>query len=228
KHDETELLGFLAYDDKSDKKMPAILVAPDWSGKNEFACNKAKILADMGYLGFALDMYGQGRIGSTVDEKKALMEPLINDRAFLRDRVRSAYDAVLAMPQVDKNHIAIIGFCFGGLCALDLARSGADLKGAVSFHGLLNKPEPLKVENIKAKILVLHGYEDPSVSPEQVNLFCQEMQDADVDWQIHMYGQVQHAFTNPQAHDVQAGLVYNPLAAKRSWQAMSNFFQEIF
>ncbi len=186
------------------------------------------MLAEMGYLGFALDMYGQGRTGITTHEKKALMEPLVNDRALLRDRVNAAYDALVGMSEVDSERIAIMGFCFGGLCSLDFARSGADIKGAVSFHGVLSRPAQLKLKPIKAKILVLHGYNDPMVPPEQVNEFCHEMTEAQADWQVHMYGHVQHSFTNPEAHDSHAGLVYNAQADQRSWLAMSNFLQEIF
>jgi dienelactone hydrolase len=227
-HGEQELHGFLAYDNSNDTPRPAVIVAHDWSGRSEFVCNKAKLLAKMGYLSFALDMYGHGRIGITTDEKKALMDPFVNDRLLLSDRLRSAYDAVIGMSEVDSNRVAIIGFCFGGLCALDLARSGVDIKAAVSFHGLLNKPVDLKTSPINAKILALHGYDDPLVSPAQVNEFCQEMNEANADWQIHTYGNVQHAFTNPDAHDPHSGLMYNEDAAKRSWNAMTQLFQEIF
>lgn len=225
--EEQELRGFLAYDPSISGPRPTVLVVHDWSGRNEFACNKAKLLAQMGYVGFAVDMYGQGQLGSTIEEKKALMTPLISNQALLRRRMEAALTAVCSMTEVDPNRMAIIGFCFGGLCALELARSGANIKGAVSFHGLLNKPGNIKSESIKAKILVLHGYADPMVPPEQVHAFCQEMTEAKLDWQIHMYGNVQHAFTNPEAHDSQLGTVYNEVAAQRSWQAMTNFFQEI-
>lgn len=228
-HDnEQELLGFVAYDNSVAGPRPAVLVVHDWSGRNEFACDKAQLLAQMGYLGFAVDMYGQGKLGSTTEEKKELMHPLISDQAFLRRRVQAGLKAVLSMPEIDRERIAIIGFCFGGLCALELARSGADLKGVVSFHGLLHQPGNLKSESIQAKILVLHGYGDPMVKPDQVHAFCKEMTEANVDWQMHMYGHVQHAFTDPNAHDSQLGTIYNPVAAQRSWQAMTNFLQEIF
>ncbi len=224
---EQEFIGFLAYDDSIDTPRPAVLVAHDWSGRNEFACEKAKMLAKMGYVAFALDLYGNARLGETNDEKMALMQPLANDRGLLRDRVRAAFDALIGMSEVDINRVAIIGFCFGGMCALDLARSGADIKGAVSFHGLLDAPD-LKPQPIKAKVLALHGYEDPLVKHELVHVFCEEMTAAQVDWQVHMYGLVQHAFTNPNAHDADLGLIYNRVAAKRSWKAMSLFLEEIF
>ncbi len=226
-HDE-EFHGFLAYDDQHDKPRPAVLVAPDWSGCNHFAQEKAIKLAEMGYLAFALDMYGMGRVGATDDEKMALMGPLVNDRRLVRTRMQAAYDAVVAMPEVDGQPISAIGFCFGGLCVLDLARSGADLKATVSFHGLLNKPIELPSHPIQSKILVLHGYDDPSVSHEDVKVFCQEMTDADVDWQVHMYGNTMHAFTNPEAKFPELGRAYNASADRRSWMAMVNFLQEVF
>lgn len=227
-HVEQELHGHLAYDDLEDAPRPAVLVVHDWSGRNDFACQKAEMLAKMGYLGFAVDMYGRGRLGETVDEKQALMMPLVNDRRLLRARIRAALDAIIAMPEVDNDRVAVMGFCFGGLCALDLARSGADIAGAISFHGILNKPDELAIHPIKAKVLVLHGYDDPMVSPAQIKLFCQEMDEAGVDWQVHMYGRTQHAFTNPHAHDKTSGTIYNAVAARRSMQAMTDFLEELF
>ncbi|WP_173238003.1 dienelactone hydrolase family protein [Legionella antarctica] len=228
-HDgKLDLHGFIAYEDKIKKPRPAVIVAHDWSGRNEFACQKAQLFAKMGYVGFAVDMFGEGLVATSTDEKQALIEPLISDREQLRIRINAAFDALINRPEVDKNRVAVIGFCFGGLCALDLARSGADIKGAISFHGLLGKPENFQVEKIKAKVLVLHGYDDPMVRPEQVNVFCQEMTQARVDWQVHMYGNVQHGFTNPQAQDADSGILYNQLAEQRSWLAMTNFLREIF
>lgn len=227
-HGEQELHGFLAYNDKIDKPRPAILIAHDWSGRNALACERAEMIANMGYVAFALDMYGQGRLGETVDEKMALMSPLANDRRLLRDRIRAAYDALIEMPEVDLERVAAIGFCFGGLCVLDLARSGLDFKAAISFHGLLNAPDIAMHEKIKAKILALHGYDDPMVKPEQVQAFCEEMTKAQADWQVYMYGNTQHAFTNPQAHDANLGTIYNPLAEKRAFQAMKNLLDEVF
>lgn len=227
-HSSQELHGFLAYNTENNEPKPAVLLAHDWTGRGALVCEKARLLAEMGYVAFALDMYGHARLGATVEEKSALMQPFMNDRALLVGRMHAAYEAVCALPEVDNNRVAVIGFCFGGLCALDLARSGVDIKGAVSFHGLLNKPAHLVTPSIKAKILVLHGYDDPMVQALQVNEFCQEMTQAKADWQVHMYGQVQHAFTNPDAHDATLGLMYNELAAKRSWAAMTAFLEEIF
>jgi len=226
-HGEQELNGYLAYIDDG-KKRPAVLVVHDWTGRNEFACNKAKMLAEMGYVGFAVDMYGNGRVGNTTEEKIALMQPLLDDRLLLRARISSALDALITIAEVDDTRIAAIGFCFGGLCVLDLARTGASILGAVSFHGLLAAPDNLPSNKIKSKILALHGYDDPMVSPEQVNDFCQEMTKSSVDWQIHMYGNTKHGFSNPEAHDKVLGTIYNPSAERRSLQAMSNFLEELF
>jgi len=221
------LEGYYAFDDEEKHKRPLILVVHDWSGRNEFACQKAKKLAELGYIGFALDIYGKGKIGNNNDEKSALMNPFMQDRNLLRKRLLAALDTAKNLEIVDSNRIGAIGFCFGGLCALDLARSGASLAGVVSFHGLLAPPD-LKKEKIQAKILVLQGHDDPMAPPAQVLSFQNEMTEAQVDWQIHIYGRTVHAFTNPLANDPGFGTVYNACADKRSWIAMKNFFTELF
>lgn len=225
-HDDQEFHGFLAYNASDSKKpKPCVLVAHDWSGCNDFARQKAIMLAEMGYVGFALDMYGNGKTGANTEEKKALIQPLLENRALLAARITAAFDCAAALAQVDAERMAAIGFCFGGLCVLDLARSGASLRGVVSFHGLLGKPN-LAPKPIKAKVLALHGFEDPMVPPADLLAFCQEMTEGKVDWQVHQYGLTQHAFTNPEAHDQQMGTVFNPVAEQRSMQAMRNFFEE--
>jgi dienelactone hydrolase len=227
--EDTMLSGFLAYDKSYEDQRPAVMVVHDWSGCNEFACKKAEEIAlELGYVGFALDMYGNAKIGNTHEEKTQLMQPLLQNRSLLRKRILAGFNALKKIAVVDTQKIAVIGFCFGGLCALDLARSGADAKGVVSFHGLLNAPEAIQNERITAKILALHGYEDPMVPPELVNSFAREMTEAGADWQINMYGNTKHAFTNPVANDQALGLVYNTLADQRSWIAMKCFFAEIF
>jgi len=228
KHDEQEFHGFLAYDESAKKPRPAVMIVHDWSGCNEFARKKAERLAEMGYLGFAVDMYGEGRMGETIEEKQALMEPLMNDRQLLRERLIAALNTVKGLPETDQSRIAAMGFCFGGLCVLDLARSGAEVNGVVSVHGLLNKPEGIENQKIKAKILALHGYDDPMVPPEQVNTFCDEMTKDEADWQVHMYGHTKHAFTNPEANNKDLGTIYNPLAEKRSMLAAVQFLDEMF
>lgn len=225
-HGAEKLKGYLAT--KTTKLSPAVLVVHDWSGRNEFACQQAAMLAKLGYVGFAVDMFGQGRVGETTEEKQALIQPFIEDRAFLRARLMSALNVVRSLEYVDNQRIAIIGFCFGGLCALDIARTGEAIKGVVSFHGILNRPEAIPTASIKAKILVLHGYDDPMVTPNAVNAFCEEMTTANADWQVDMYGHTQHAFTNPNAHDAKLGTIFNACANKRAFQSMTNFLAEIF
>jgi dienelactone hydrolase len=227
-HGEQECHAYLAFDDRIEEPRPVVLVAHDWSGRNEFACKKAEQLAKMGYVGFALDMYGQGRTGDTKEEKLALMEPMMADRRLLRARILAAFDAACELPEVAPSCVAAIGFCFGGLCVLDLARSGVAMKGAVSFHGLLNQPQEVSKHPIQSKILALHGYDDPMVTPDMVNSFAQEMTQAKVDWQIYMYGHTKHAFTNPLVHDAASGLIYNPQAERRAMQAMVYFLDELF
>lgn len=227
-HNEHELHGYIAYIEKDDQPKPAVLIAHDWSGQNEFFQQKAHVFAELGYVGFAIDMFGLGQTAKTNDEKQALIHPLVNDRLLLRTRIQAAYDAVSALPEVNPKKIAIVGYCFGGLCALDLARSGAELKGAISVHGLLNPPPELPKQTITAKILALHGYDDPMVPPDQLRAFCQEMTAEKVDWQVHAFGLTQHAFTNPHAHDTKLGLLFSATAACRSNQLMDSFLEEIF
>lgn len=225
-HDTLQLNGYLSYN--STTPSPAVLVVHDWSGRNEFACQKADMLANIGYVGFAVDMYGEGKVGETIEEKQSLMQPFLKDRVLLRDRLMSAIHVVRTMDMVDANKIALIGFCFGGLCVLDIARSGLDIKGVVSLHGILNPPAAHTPKTIKAKVLALHGYDDPMVPPEQVHAFCQEMSQAKADWQLHMYGHTKHAFTNPSAHDNAMGTVYNVCANQRAMLAMTAFLSELF
>ncbi len=228
KDDDVVLEAYIAFDDAIKGMRPAVLVSHAWSGREGFVAEKARKLAEMGYVGFALDMYGQGIRGASVDENTALMQPFIDDRAMLQKRIVAAFYAVRQLPWVDQNHIAAIGFCFGGLCVLDLARSGLDLKGVVSFHGLLSPPENLEQKSIKAKVLVLHGNDDPMVPVDHVIALQQELTTAGVDWQIHTFGQTMHAFTNPVANDPEFGTVYQADADRRSWQLMQNFLSEIF
>ena len=222
------LEGFVAYDTDIKKPMPGILIAHTWAGRDDFVCEKAKQLAKMGYVGFAVDMYGKGVLGTTPAENAALMNPLKEDRPALQQRMNKALETLLSIEQVDKNKTAAIGYCFGGLCVLDLARINAGILGAVSFHGLLPPPGNTDNHKIDAKILVLHGYVDPMVPPSMVHDFEQEMGAANADWQLHSYGGTMHAFSNPSANSPAMGTVYNPAADKRSWQSMTHFLTEIF
>lgn len=224
----TSLEGYLAYNE-SDEPKPAVLVAHDWSGRREFACKAAERMAEMGYVGFALDVYGKGVFGADGDVEKnsALMNPYFTDRALLRQRINAALYAVRQLPQVDTSRIAAMGYCFGGLCVLELARLGADVQGVVSIHGIF-APGNVANEKITAKVLCLHGHDDPMVPPEQVLAFETEMNQAGVDWQMHVYGGTMHAFTNPVANNPDFGTVYKEVAAKRAYQSITNFLDEIF
>jgi dienelactone hydrolase len=218
--------GFLAKPD-APSKHPAVLVAHAWRGRDEFADERAKRLAELGYIGFAIDYYGKGKRAANDDEARALMMPLAKDRALLRRRLIAAVDAVRSRDDVDASKVAAIGFCFGGLCALDLARAGAPVAGVVAFHGLFF-PAPIPNAKITAKVLALHGWDDPSVPPEAVVAFAKEMTDAGADWQLHGYGHTVHAFTNPQANARAEGKAYDAKADARSWTAMTNFLAELF
>lgn len=221
-------VGYYVYNDKIAAKKPVVLVVHDWLGIGEFTRQKAKKLAELGYVGFAVDMYGQGKSARNNDEAALLMKPLMEDRAMLLQRIEAAFAAINEIENVDAKYISAMGFCFGGLVALDLARSGADLKGVVSFHARLTPPNLPKKNIIKAKILALHGYADPMAPPDDVLSFAKEMNDAKANWEMDMYGNVLHSFTNPVANNVSGGMVYNKQADVRSWVAMKNFFAEVF
>ena len=226
--DDVLLEGFFAYDDAVAGVRPVVLIHHAWAGRDEFVAEKAKKLAELGYLAFATDMYGKGVKGNSPEENSSLMQPFMADRAKLQQRLQRALAAVKLMPWADNARIAAMGFCFGGLCALDLARTGVDICGVVSFHGLLIPADNIPNPEIKAKVLVLHGHDDPMATPDQVLALQTELTQAGADWQVHVYGGTMHAFTNPVANDPSFGTVYQALADKRSWQAMQNFLAEIF
>jgi len=224
----TLLQAFFAYDDSFEERRPAVLISHAWGGRDEFVNNKAKQLAELGYFAFALDMYGQGIVGTSPEENAALMQPFMDDRKLLQRRINAALYAVTLLPWVDDSKIAAIGFCFGGLCVLDLARMGADVKAVVSFHGLLHIPEETTDKPVIAKVLALHGHDDPMSTADQLKVFTTEMTNLKVDWQVHSYGHTVHAFTNPKANDPDFGTVYNATADKRAWQSMKSFLEEVF
>lgn len=224
-HEGKDLEAFVAFDETKEKA-PGILIFHAWKGRDDFVLEKAKWLTSLGYVGIALDMYGKGVLGSSPEENAKLMQPFMDDRKFLLSRMESGLKVSMNHPRVDKQKIGAVGFCFGGLCALDLARSGAPIQGAISLHGLLTPPD--YGTKIAGKVLVLHGHDDPMVPPEQVLAFEDEMTKANVDWQVHVYGKTMHAFTNPVANDPKAGTVYSEVAEKRALQSVENFFKEIY
>jgi len=205
-----------------------VLVAHAWGGRSAFEEGKARGLAEQGYVGFALDVYGKGVRGSNSDENAALMQPFMEDRTLLLARLQAALEAMRGQDEVDAKQCAGIGFCFGGLCMLDLARAGTDIAGVVSVHGLFIPPPNVRTKAVAAKVLCLHGYDDPMATPEALLELASEFSEADADWQVHAYGGTVHAFTNPAANDPAFGTVYSPRADARAARSISNFLEELF
>jgi dienelactone hydrolase len=222
------LEGMLLWDDAVSAPRPGVLVSHAWSGRSDYEEGKARRLAELGYVAFALDLYGKGVRGSSVEENSALMQPFLDDRAMLQRRLLVSVDTLRQQDEVDDTKIAAVGFCFGGLCVLDIARTGQALAGIVSFHGLLGAPANTSGNTVKAKVLVLHGWDDPMAPPEDVLALTRELSDGRADWQLHAYGNTMHAFTNSDANDPAMGTVYNAAADQRSWIAMRDFLAELF
>ncbi len=225
----TVLQGYVAYDTAGPALKPGVLVVHDWTGVGPFVKKRAEELARMGYVAFAADIYGKGVRPKNPKEAAAAAAIYKGDRKLLRQRVKAGLDTLRGWPGVDPARIAAIGYCFGGTAVLELARSGADVQGVVTFHGGLDSPHPEDAKNIRAKVLALHGADDPFVPPEQVKAFEDEMRAGNVDWQLVKYAKAVHSFTNPDAgNDNSKGAAYNADADRRSWQAMKSFFKEIF
>lgn len=225
-HEGVILEGFMAWDETVSGARPGVLVSHAWAGRSEFENDRARDLARLGYTGFALDLYGKGVLGKSKEENQGLMKPLVENRSMLQSRLQESLAAMRGKDIVDASRTAIMGYCFGGLCALDLARSGADIRAAISIHGLLHAPGKTGDGAITAKVLALHGWDDPMAPPDKVMAFTREMTEAGVDWQLHAYGHTLHAFTNPEANDPDFGTVYNADADRRSWVAIQNFLAE--
>lgn len=220
--------GLLATDAGTPGKRPAVIVFHAWAGRSDVENGYALKLANLGYAGFAADLYGKGVYGQTTEACQALMTPFMDNRPMLQRRLLGVVDFVKSLAEVDAARVAVMGFCFGGLCALDIARTGAEIRGAASFHGLFAPPGNTTSAKIKARVVAFHGWDDPMATPEDVSSFAREMDGAGADWQLHAYGGVMHAFTNPQANDPAFGTVYNRSAADRSWLAAQAFFAECF
>ena len=227
-HDERRFEGLIAWDDGNRGPRPGVLVCHAWGGRSEFEDGKARKLAELGYVGFALDLYGKGVRGGSREQNSALIRPFLEDRAMLQRRLLASLGVLRGQPEVDSANTAAIGFCFGGLCALDIARTGEDLAGVVSFHGLFAPPGNTSGNRIRARVLALHGWNDPMAPPEAVLGLASEFTSMGADWQLHAYGNTMHAFTNPAANDRDFGTVYDAAADWRSWQAMRNFLEELF
>lgn len=227
-HDGDTLEAYFAFDEHQNQQLPAVMISHSWRGRSEFECDKARALAALGYAGFAVDLYGKGVLGTNPEESAALMQPFIDDRGKLQQRMLAALAALRSQPEVNDQLVVAIGYCFGGLCVLDLARMGTDTVGVVSFHGLLSAPANTAGKKIQSKVLILHGNDDPMAPTDDVIAIQQELTEAGADWQLHSYGNTMHAFTNPQANDPSFGTVYDAKADSRSWSTLIQFLNESF
>ncbi len=209
-------------------KHPCVLVAHDWSGLNQGTRARTEQVAALGYTAFAMDVYGKGVRGDEMGDNSALMGPLLADRALLKKRLLAGLEAAKAHEAVDASRIGAMGYCFGGLCVLDIARAAAPgVKGVVSFHGIFMPPDIGPQGKISAKVLILHGWDDPMAPPDAVVGVAKEMTEAGADWQLHAYGHAMHAFTAVGADAPERGIRYDANADRRSWTAMRNFFEEV-
>lgn len=228
KHGDTELEGFAVYPG-GEAKRPAVLIVHQWMGLTDYERGRARQLAELGYVAFAVDIYGKGVRPKDQGEASAESGKYRGDRDLLRKRVAAGLDWIKAHARVDASRIVAIGYCFGGGAALELARSGADIQGVVSFHGNLDTPNPDDATNIRCPVSVHHGADDPFVNQQAVTAFIKEMQDADVDWYLTQHGNSVHSFTHEEAgNDNSAGAAYNAKADARSWAALLDFLDEQF
>ena len=233
-HDGHALRGELAWDDAWTEPRPGVVVVHDAMKSNQgFEEERAVTLAGLGYAGFALDVYGADVQGQEDDDANRLIQPFQEDRLFLQARLRAGLRAAAALPEVDADRMAAIGYCFGGMCVLDMARTNAPVAGVASFHGLLTPPDlPGESEalagEIRPKVLVLHGWDDPYVPPDTIPSFADEMSERGADWQLHAYGNTLHSFTNVRCDMPEQGVQFEPKAERRSWRALCDFLEELF
>lgn len=225
----TSLEGYIVYDDKISKPRPGVIVVHDWRGLTDYTHRRATMLAELGYVAFAADIYGKGVRLKTVPEWLKEIAIFKGDRALFRQRERAAYQAFLNVQEVDATRIAAIGYCFGGTGIIEMARDGLDLKGVVSFHGGLDGDPIPPGKSIRTKILALCGADDPYETPADFSAFEDQLRQNQVDYQIVKYGRAVHAFSDPDVDALnQSGAKYNAAADVRSWQTMKNFLEEVF
>ena len=219
--------GYVAFDRSSKDKRPAILLAHAWDGQNEHIRAMAREYAERGYIALALDAYGKGVRGDVDGDNSHLMNPLLENRALLRDRMIGALNVLRNHKYADTERVAAIGFCFGGLCVLDLARTGTtDVNGVISIHALLGAPN-LPAQPIRTKVLILHGWEDPMAPQQDVLDVSKELTEAGADWHFTAFGHAMHAFTHEGANKPEQGILYNEPAARRTKTATDLFLSEI-
>jgi len=229
---DTNLKGYLAYDDSIDGRRPGILVVHEWWGQNAYARKRADMLAELGYVALALDMYGDGRLATHPEDAGKMASEISSNIELSRQRFMAALDLLKQQRWTDANNIAAIGYCFGGGVVLQMAREGVDLDGVVSFHGSLATDHPAQPGRVKARILVATGADDPFNPPEAVKAFEEEMKHAGADFRIISYPGAKHSFTNPDADALgkrfNLPLEYNKEADEESWAEMRSFFKTIF
>jgi len=226
---KTNFVGYLALDEKAGGRRPGVVVFPEAFGLNDHARQRAERLAQLGYVALAADLNGGGVVNDDMAKVGPAIQALYSDRAEWRARARAALDALLAQPQVDRQRVAAIGFCFGGTTALELVRSGALLAAVASFHSGLLPELPEDAGRVRARLLVCHGAEDPLVKREAIEALMAELRRDKVDWQFIYYGNAAHSFTDPEADQRKVpGLAYDKRAEARSWDAMRRLFDEAF
>jgi dienelactone hydrolase len=212
---------------RDGQRRPGVILFPTVMGVSELEVGFGRDLVHLGYTALVADVFGSSFQGSPREVMIDEMERLKSDRPFIRRIVNGVLDQARGLPEIDGSRIAVAGYCFGGMCALDLARSGADIAGAASFHGLFDPP-PMEPQPIKARVIAFHGWDDPLVSPQQVTALAQELNQAGADWQIHAFGHTGHGFTNPKAQGAIPGVQHQPLAADRAWTSFVNFLEELW
>lgn len=217
----TQLEAFVAYPERENA--PLVLLCHAWRGRDDFICKKAEELAQKGYIGFALDIYGKGILGDSPGKNAALKKPFLEDRRLLQKRLLRGYEKAYELSQ----EIVVLGYGFGGLGALDLARCGVPLKGAISVYGHF-EPPPFLTKPIQCKILILHGYRDKVAKVEELHVFERELNEMGVDFQTHLFGQSMHAFMNPKTNMPEKGIAYDKLSAARADQQIDLFLEEIY
>jgi dienelactone hydrolase len=221
--------GVIAYEDEVETPRPGVLIVPNVLGQKEADNQKAEVLAKLGYVGFACDVFGQGKRAQRGPDMGVHMNACLADRAQLRDRLATSLKVLKGFGHVDPAKTAAIGFCFGGLSVLDMARSGQDVLGVVSFHGVYHRPDYANTTPIGPKVLVCHGWDDPLATPNQTVALAAELTEGQADWQLVAYGSTGHGFTDPSARDLGIpGVGYQPDSDRRSWRAMQNFLSELF
>lgn len=227
KQGDTTLQGTLVYDDALQGARPGVLVVHQWRGLTHYETKRATMLAKLGYAAFCVDIYGKGIRPATPQEAGAEAGKYKKNRLLLRERVNAGLETFRKQKVVDAKHIAAIGYCFGGTTVIELARSGANVAGVVSFHGGLDSPTPADGKNIKCKVLACHGADDPFVPAKDLEAFEGEMRDSGVDWRLVKYGGAVHSFTDWGMDGSMQGAKYDEKADKRSWEDMKKFFAEV-